>query len=176
MKQSAKIALGGIIAALSITIMFMSSLFPFLTYTLPLVAGVLITLIVIEVSKKWAFYVYASIGFLSFFLLADKEVAVLYIFFFGYYPIVKEILEEKLKKKCFLCGVIKFIIYNITIVLATLVSIYVLGIPFDILEEYGVIILLMLANLLFFFYDYALNGLIQIYLNQWQKSFQKFFK
>ena len=59
-KKSSKTAVGGVITALSIVLMFLTSVIPTLTYALPAAAGFLITLIVIEIDKKWALGVYAA--------------------------------------------------------------------------------------------------------------------
>ena len=94
MKQSSKCAIGGIVAALSLVMLISVAIIPFLTYALPAAAGALIVLIVIEIDKKWAFGVYAAVAILSMLLVADKEVAVMYTAFFGYYPIVKAVFEK----------------------------------------------------------------------------------
>lgn len=57
-KNSTKTAIGGIIAALSIVLMLLTSAIPTLTYAIPAIAGLLLVIIVIEVNKKWAFGVY----------------------------------------------------------------------------------------------------------------------
>ena len=54
-KNSTKTAIGGIIAALSIVLMLLTSAIPTLTYAIPAIAGLLLVVIVIEVNKKWAF-------------------------------------------------------------------------------------------------------------------------
>ena len=87
-KNSTKTAIGGIIAALSIVLMLLTSAIPTLTYAIPAIAGLLLVIIVIEVNKKWAFGVYFVVGVLSMLLVADKEAAVMYVMFFGYYPII----------------------------------------------------------------------------------------
>ena len=98
MKQSSKTALGGIVAALSVALLFMLSVIPFLTYALPAMAGALIILIVIELNKKWAVGVYFAVSLLALLLVPDKESALMYASFFCYYPIFKSVIESKLNK------------------------------------------------------------------------------
>ena len=76
MKQSSKTALGGIVSALSVTLMLMTGVIPFMTYALPLAAGSLLILVVIEINKRWAFVVYAAVSLMSIFVVTDKEAAV----------------------------------------------------------------------------------------------------
>ena len=96
MKQSSKCALGGLVAALSLVMMISVAIIPFLTYALPAAAGMLIVFMVVETDKKWAFGVYCTVAILGMLLVPDKEVAVMYLAFFGYYPIIKAAFESKL--------------------------------------------------------------------------------
>lgn len=177
MKKSAKTAIGGISAALSIVLMFLTSVIPSMTYALPAAAGILLTVIVIEIDKKWAFGVFAAVGLLSILLIADKEAAVMYIMFFGYYPILKAILEEKLPKV--VSWVLKFLVFNVSMVAAFLITVYVFNIPFDEMEKYGIktaFFLLGLGNIVFLIYDYALSNLVKLYMLKWRRAFHKIFK
>lgn len=56
MKNTYKIALGGMITALSVLLMFLTGLFPMATYALPAIAGVLLISAVIEIGSGYAFY------------------------------------------------------------------------------------------------------------------------
>lgn len=53
-RNSSKTALGGIVAALSVTMMFLTAVIPTLTYALPAAAGILLMIVVIEIDKRWA--------------------------------------------------------------------------------------------------------------------------
>jgi len=177
MKQSSKTALGGIVSALSITLMLLTGIIPFMTYALPLMAGSLIILMVIEINKRWAFVVYAAVSLLSVFVVPDKEAAVFYIAFFGYYPIIKSTLEKHLP--IVLEWVVKFIVFNASTVAGYFFTTYALGIPFDETGDfgkYGLIIMLALANAVFIAYDVMLTKFITLYLKRFRKSFHKIFK
>ncbi len=177
MKQSSKTALGGIVSALSVTLMMLTGVIPFMTYALPLAAGTLLILLVIEINKQWAFIVYAAASLLSIFVVPDREAAVFYIAFFGYYPIIKSTLEKHLN--IVLEWVVKLIIFNVSTVAGYFFTTYVLGIPFDETGEFGkysLIILLALANAVFIAYDIMLTRFITLYLKKFRKSFHKIFK
>ena len=163
-QNSSRTALGGIIAALSVTMMLLTTVIPVLSYALPAIAGVLLILIVIEVDKKWAFGVYAAVSLLSLLILPDKEAAMMYVFFFGHYPIMKAILEGKCKG--FVLWLFKFLLFNVSVVAAYLIIIYVFQLPFEEMEEYGkwaVYGLLGLGNIVFIVYDIALSRLVMLY-------------
>ena len=173
-RNTSKTALGGIVAALSVTLMFLTAVIPTLTYALPAAAGVLLIVMVIDVGKKWAFGVYAAVSILALLLLPDKEAAVMYVFFFGHYPILKAILEEKCRGV--LLWVFKFLLFNVSVVAAYLVILYVFQIPFEEMEEYGrfaVWGLLALGNVVFVVYDIALSRLVTVYMLKWRKAFRK---
>lgn len=176
-KNSAKTSLGGVIAALSIVLMFLTSLMPSMTYALPAAAGILVTIIVIEINKKWALGVYAAVSILSILLVADKEAAVMYIMFFGYYPILKAIFEYRFNKTVSM--ILKLIVFNISMIIAFIISTYVFMIPFEEMEKYGPVAafgLLAAGNVIFVIFDFALSNIITIYNMKWRKVFKRIFK
>ena len=65
-KVSYKVSLGGIVAALCLTLMFLTAVFPPLNMTLPLFAGMLISVVAIEISPSWALVTYIVVAILSF--------------------------------------------------------------------------------------------------------------
>ncbi len=169
--------MGGIVSALSLVLMISVAVIPFLTYALPAVAGVLIVFIVVEIDKKWAFGVFSAVAILGFLLVPDKEVAMMYIAFFGYYPIIKSVLESKLPVA--LGWIVKVLLFNLTMVAAYLVLIYIMGIEVDEITEYGAIAVPMLlgaGSITFVAYDIALTRIISVYLSNWRKYFKRYFE
>lgn len=178
MKNTSLTALGGILTALSVFIMFLSGIFPFLSYTLPALSGVLLLVIVRESGNKWAIMVYLAVSILVFIIVPNKEASILYIFFFGYYVIVKFIIEDKIKYS-FVRLIIKLMIFNISVIVSYLIIIYIFAIPLEEMEEYGVYsvyIMLGIGNLTFIIFDYVITKLAVLYDNHWHKYFKKIFK
>ncbi len=176
-QNSSRTALGGIVAALSVTMMLLTTVIPVLSYALPAMAGILLILIVIEVDKKWAFGVYTAVSILALLILPDKEAALMYVFFFGHYPIMKAILEQKFQKV--ILWIFKFLLFNACVVAAYLVIIYVFQLPFEEMEEYGkwaIWGLLALGNVVFIVYDIALSRLVTLYLLKLRPSVRKLFR
>ena len=173
-KLSYKVALGGVIASIAIFIMFLTGFGPFLTYLCPMCAGALLVMIVIEVSRKWAFATYVAIALLCVFITPDKESAMLFIFLFGYYPILKSILEKT--KSRILEWIIKIAVFNVSVVSAywLIINVFGMGQVLDSLGEwgkYGVLIFLGLANFAFVMYDYALSGIVDSYIKWFRPKF-----
>lgn len=175
-KKSTQVALGGLSAALCLILMFMTGMIPFATYALPAAAGIVLIIVSIENGPKTAAIVYVAVSLLSIFIVPDREAAVMFIFFFGYYPILKPILE-KLKPWIF-NEIIKLIIFNASMVVGYLFIIYVLGIP-DILSDFGdfgkysALIILGMGNIVFFVYDFALTNLTYVYIHRFRPKILK---
>lgn len=176
LKNTALTALGGVISALSVFIMFLSGIFPFLTYVIPVFSGLLIIVLVREVDLKWAFFVYCAVSILSLLMVADKESAVMYACFFGYYPIAKDIIEAHLKTP--FSQLAKFLLFNVAIVLGYVAIIYVFGIPIEDMDEFGKytpLVLLALGNLVFVVYDMLIRNLNFLYVKKLHKIISKIF-
>lgn len=178
MKKSAKTALGGIITALSVTLMLVSAVIPFLEYALPAIAGAILVIMVIELNKKWAFCTYVAVSILSILILANKETAMMYIAFFGYYPILKPFFESKIKNNI-ICWIVKDIEFNAAVVAAYFIIVKVFGMPLEELTENGLaglLGILALGNVMFVLYDICITRLVTTYLIKWQKRFRKIFR
>ena len=76
-KQSTRVALGGISASLALTLLFLSSLFPFALYAVPAMAGIALLPIGIELGLSVAGVSYAAVALLGLLILPDREVACL---------------------------------------------------------------------------------------------------
>ncbi len=151
---------------------------PFAEYVGPTFSGMILIWAVVEMGYVPSILIFVSTAVLSLFLSANKEPAVLYAAFFGYYSILRELLEEKVKIKV-VKWMIKFVVFNASVVAAYAVLIYVFGMPLDELGgfgKYSLFILLALGNLLFLVYDFAVKRIEFIYLKVWQKRFHKIMK
>ncbi len=163
LKQTSKITLSAIMASLA-TVFMMLSFFPYFVYAIPAVAGLFIMVVVIEIDKKCAFMAYMVSAVLVF-LFADPESRFLYVFFFGYYPIAKALIEKM--RKPVLEWPIKFVIFN-----ASVISVYVIFSSFfsfsldefGELGKYGAYILLALGNVVFVLYDIAVSRFSMFYM------------
>lgn len=182
MNKTSKTALGAMAVALSVVILIPTALEAFV-YALPAFAGMISMICVIELNKKWASAVYVCTALVSIIVVPNKEACILYIAFFGYYPIVKCILESKLSK--FLEYICKFAIFNVSIFLSYLVLTKIMGLPFNKMmgieqgfwwSEYAIAFLLGLANLVFISFDVCLTRVVTMYLVVWQKKFKKMFR
>ncbi len=167
-KVSFKVSLGGVVSSICLFAMFLTGIMPIFVYALPAAAGTLMIIIVVEISTTWAFVTYISVGLLSLLITPDKEASILFILFFGFYPIIKSQLE-KLKVKLFEY-LLKLVVFNAGILLSYLLLIKIMGMS-EVLEQlgdygkYGGLIFLAVGNAVFIVYDIALTQLISTYIN-----------
>jgi len=146
------------------TAFMLLSFFPYFVYAIPAFAGLFIMVVVIEINKKWALMAYIVSSILVF-MLADPESRFLYVFFFGYYPIAKALIEKM--HKPIIEWPIKVIIFN-----ASVLSVYLIFSSFfdfsmsefGELGKYGAYILLALGNVVFVVYDIAVSRMSMFYM------------
>ena len=177
MKHVPKCAIGGIVASLSLVLMISVAVVPFLTYALPAIAGAILVFAVIEIGKKWALGIYACVAILGIFLVPDKEVAVMYAAFFGYYPILKAIIESKLN--VILGWAAKVFTFLATIAGSYYLMIKLMNVTIDEIDEFGLVaipILLGMGTFAFVIYDIALSKLVLLYNLKFRKHFKRYFK
>ncbi len=177
MKKSGKIALGGIVSALSIVILFLSNIFPFVEYAIPMIAGALMIIIMVEMNRRWAFMVYAGVSLLSLILVANPEPKVLYIAFFGLYPILKSDLERIPSRVGEWAA--KLLFFNTDVLLAALAVVFLFRVPVEDFNEFGrwtIPIFAVLFNFVFVVYDIALSRVITLYLYRAQDTLHRIFK
>jgi len=174
MKQSKLIALCGLLAALSLALMFLGSVIWVFTYVAPLVSSLIIALICDVTGKRYAFITYCAISIISVFFLPDKECALTYAFFFGYYVIIKDTVE-RIKPKI-LSYLVKILIFNTGIISSQLILIYAFNIPLDNpWGKWGIAILIALANAVFVMYELMLTKLLKLYEIKYKNKIHKLF-
>ncbi len=150
-------AVCGLMTALSVVLMMLTTLVPVFMYVLPIVTGLLVLFVADVSNKKWGAGVYFSTALLSLLLITDKEAALTYALFFGYYPLIKDIIE-KLPK--LISWILKFVIFNLSAVGIGVISFYLFGVSGDEYNEFGkytIPILLVMANVAFVLYDVCLT-------------------
>ena len=173
-RKSTQVAIGGVAAALCLLLMFCTGLVPFATYALPALAGVVLIAVVAEMGWRTAMVVYAAVALLSLGIVPDREAAMLFIFFFGYYPVIKGLIQRLPTKVLQL--IVKFVLFNVAMILSYMIIIYVLGIP-DILESFGdfgkysALVLLGMGNVVFAVYDFALTNIVDVYHSWFRPKF-----
>ena len=156
MRNSSKIALSGMLAALAMVIMCMGGLIPVATYACPMLCMVVGCFVLRICGRRYAWTWYASVSILSLLLAPDKEAAAVYVFL-GYYPLIKAALE-----KTHFSLIFKFLSFNAAVFAMYSLLIFFLGLN-DLYKEFtsaglwGLVLLLVLGNVTFFLLDRLLG-------------------
>lgn len=173
-KKSTQIALGGMFSALCLVLMFMTGLIPFATYAIPAVAGAMLIPVMVEVGAKTAVLVYVAVSLLSVFIVPDREAAMMFIVFFGYYPILKFTIDRIRRRSVrLLC---KYALFNITVAAGYFFLLIILGLPNIAADmgdfgKYGAAGMLAAGNIVFAVYDFALGKQMGVYINWFKPTF-----
>lgn len=165
-RESGRIALCGVMGAMAIVVMLMGSIIPVATFCAPLISSVLMMTVAIEYGIKTALILYLAVSLLALILLPDREMAMIFFFFLGYYPMLKVYLERI--KPAILRTLTKFAVFNGAVVAmyATLLYIFPMQALVDEFSGTGkgfVVVLLLMGNVAFLIYDRALVGMAQLY-------------
>lgn len=172
---SFNIAYCGIMVAFSVIIM-LAALIPSMTYVLPAFSGLCIWTISEQISRKWGLLSYAASAALCFVLIPEIEADLYYVFFFGYYPLIKE-LVEKIRPKI-LAFLAKLGIFNTTVVIAFWILSHIMNLDqiLEGLESFGdaaVYVLWGTANIAFIIYDFASGHLFYAFRKWLKPKFNK---
>ena len=149
---SRPIALGGMMAALAVVIMSLGGLIPIATFVCPMLCMLLLRFVLTLCPRRIGWAWYGAVAILGMLMSPDKEAAAVFVAL-GYYPILKPRLD-KMKYGV----VLKFLLFNVVILLMYGVLIYVMGLAQIAAEfaEMGIImaaVTLVLGNVAFFLLD-----------------------
>lgn len=173
--KTKQISFCGIMAALA-TVFMLAAWFPFVTYAVPCTAALTIMVVLIEYGQTAAFLTYL-VSTVPIMLFAQGEAKLIYVFFAGFYPVLKAILE-KLSNRVFEYA-LKLILFNLFVGIIYIVATFIFGISYDDLGElgrYGVGIFLVLANLVFVAFDFCISKMAEFYIIRFHKTVSKMLK
>lgn len=118
----------GMAAALSVVLMMLSSVIPIFGYIGPMFASVLLIPLMKNFGKGAAMCTWLVTALLILILGADKEAALFYIFF-GYYPVLKTVLDRI--PQGFFRRLCKFSFFLLSAILMDVLLVKILGITME---------------------------------------------
>lgn len=163
MKRNFKIVFCALCAAAS-TVIMLGGYLPYFTYSVPAIAGLCIMAALIEFKDKWAWLGFLA-SVLPVMLFCENEVKLLYVAFFGYYPIIKA-YYEKIPNKI-LSYAAKILHFNIFFAVAfflTTVFIGVFGTDGTAQTPLFIAAFWVVCNIAFVLYDICISKLAAVYL------------
>ena len=159
-KGAGRAALGGLLAALSLVILWLSNLVPTGRMGVVALAGLVPAAGVISAGLSAGFLCYGAAGILGLILLPDKGCALLYVLFFGLYPMVKSLIERLRNLPLEL--VCKLAFFNV-ILLIFLFGLSALFLPLLPQMLQTPVPIFAAGNVVFLIYDYGFSKLIAFY-------------
>ncbi len=168
MRNTSRLALAGIMAALAVVIMTLVSLIPAATFCCPVLASVLLIPVMMECGRKTAWEMYAVIAVLSLLFCSDKEAALIFAFL-GYYPILKPDLDRipsvplRLAAKLGIFNIGAGMVY---LLLAVVLHIEAFSAEYAAMGTAMLIFFFLLCNLCMLVYDRALKSLAFLYVKR----------
>lgn len=169
-RGAGRTALTAVLAAFSLILLYVSCLAPTGRMGVVALAGLLPAAAVVSFGPGAGMLCYAGTGILAFFLIPDKGNALLYLLFFGVYPIVKYAVERL--KKLPLELLLKLAFFNIVL------SIFWFGFKHVFLAampvgELATWLVYLAGNLVFLVYDFGFSKLIAFYIARIDKALRK---
>lgn len=164
-------------ASIAVTLMLCTGIITIGTYALSALAGVILVPVVIEIGLKYAIITYVVASLISVILVPDKEAVLCFIFFLGYYPLIKAKIEQ-IKSKL-LQWIIKLVAFNVAMILVFEISIAFLSVDPSEYELFGVYlpgVFLAIGNFIFVLYDFGLTQNITRYVLFWRQKLRFLFK
>lgn len=157
------IALGGILTSISLIVLYLSSMIPVNTLAILTIASAIIPIAIIHSSIKLSYFIYGATSILGF-LFIPTNIIISYIVFFGIYGIMKHYIEKinNIPKEI----ILKLLSFNILFIIGYTILKSFIG---DLQITLSPILLIILAQIAFLIYDYALTLIITIYLNRIKK-------
>ena len=158
--ESQKIALCGMLGALSVVLLLLGSALQIGTYAAPMLAAFLLIPVLEEYGTRYALTLYVCVAILAVLFVPETELALFYVLVMGYYPVLRVKLNGV--KSTLLRWVLKFAVFNAGTVLVYLLLFAVLD---ELLADgIGMLAALLAAgNLSFWLCDRALAALTRYY-------------
>lgn len=163
-QRTMRVAFCGMMTALSVALMLLGGLLPLMTYISPLVAGLLLAVVLLEYNSNYAWLTWLATVFCTLVLGSDKEASVFYLFF-GYYPILKPVLDSRISRKGLRVAV-KLAVFTLSAVLMFLFLLLLfptLGAEFTQMSLGLMLAWLLVQDLCLLVYDHALPVNMALY-------------
>ena len=158
-QRSQRMALCGILTALALVFLSAGSILPAATFCCPLLAMLCMLPVVEEYGTKTALLLYAAISLLALLLVADKEVALLYVFL-GWYPALRPGLNRRIHSR------IPNLLVKLLLLAAAVSAMYALAI--------GVLGMLLgmavMGGAIWLLFDKVLARFTLLYHKKWRKK------
>lgn len=168
--RAGRVALPAVLAALSLIFLYGSALLPTGRMGLVAVAGLFPAAAVISGGVGAGAFCYAGTAILGLLLLPDKGNALLYLLFFGLYPLVKFGIERLRKLPVELLLKLVFLNAMLTVFWFGLRTVFLSALPLPTETSW---LVYLAGNAVFLIYDFGFTKLIAFYIQRVDKVLKR---
>jgi len=161
-RKTRGITLAALFAALAVASLYFASVWPTGQLGLTAFSSLFVTAAIIEAGIIAGINVFVICSVLGLLILPDKGAPLLFVLFFGYYPIIKSLVEKI--GSIAIQWILKIVVFNIAL---SIILIFLREVILD-LGEYapGDIIIYLIGNAVFLLFDYGYSKVIWFYMNR----------
>lgn len=174
-RQSGKMALCSMLAALSALIMTAGGFIPVATFLSPMIAAAALIPVMVEYGRRPALIMYGAVALLALFLSPDKESAVLYAFL-GWYPAIIPTLGKVRSRIVRIALKLALFLLIVSLAYYLMIAVFDIGDMAREFQEYSILTLLLLflmGSVTFLLCDLLYQRLEVRYRNDWRKRLWK---
>ena len=174
MGEVRKLTLSAMMCAITVAMLAVASFLGDLDLTILMFASLCMVFVYVEIGSPYTYLTWLVSSLLTFLFFPSRYFWVVYLFIFGFYPILKGFVE-KLKRPFWL--VLKLLWLNVTLVIVYFIISFILGI--DLTEgeaEWMIYVLWGLANVSFVCYDVLIGIVVRLYLVRYRDKLVRLFR
>lgn len=169
-KGAGRVALTAVLAALALVLLYVSCMVPTGRMGLVAVAGLLPAAAVVSSGPAAGVLCYAGTGILALLLLPDKGNALLYLLFFGVYPLVKYAIERLRRLGLELVLKVAFFSLVFNVFWYLLRELFLSALP---VGDWAAWLIYLVCGVAFLVYDFGFTKLISFYIQRIDKPLRK---
>lgn len=171
LKESIKqLSLSALISALITIILIFGTFLDILDLACVSFSAIIIAVSQNILARKYTYLIYAVSSALSLILMPLRSCSLMFVFFFGYYPILRKEIFRYIKAKK-ICLILLFIVYNFSMSLLFTIFKSIFGIYSE--PVYMYVILFVVSNVYFFVFEILMSRIHILYEYKIKNLFKK---
>lgn len=159
-----KLTLSAMLTALSAAFLWLASILPTATLAFCALASLPLISAVIELGFTRSLAVYAAVCLISFFILPDKFILIIFAAGFGLYSPIKYLIEKIRRLPIEIA--VKLLTFNAAVIAAYFMAVSLKLIVKPDIDVVFYALILAAANIVFLVYDFGLSQLIAFYMKR----------
>ena len=168
-KKTRIITYSALFSALAVVSLYFASVWPTGLLGLVAFASLFVAAAVIDMGIAPSIYVFAASSALGMLILPNKAAPILFISFFGYYPIIKCLIEKI--PRVSIQWILKLLAFNAAL---TIIWFFIRELAFGFVENPpNIIVLYIISSAVFALFDYGYTKVVWLYIDRVSKHIKK---